>query len=450
MLIEFVANTGFYISHRDRVFVNDLWMSQGAFEGSWYHYPPLGQMRHQPSDVDYFYVSHIHPDHYDEATLPLLPREAVGVVSAYFNHLLKRNLATRGFSRVHSLAPGDSMTLEPGLQVHLYGQFINNLFHEAEVGNLIDSAIVIEWDGYVLLNCNDNYPDLESARALRKRFPTIDVAFIPHSASGPYPSCFFNLTEQQKIEAVDRLRRQYLDHFLQVADILGAKVSIPCAAEYVIAGKQHAKTRTLGTVPAHEAERYAIQQRFTASKVVPMSCGTMLDVATGAVTGVPVKTFTPEDKSAFAAGLAQVRYPYESHPWPSDDLHEKVVPSWQHLHRWQEKLNWFHPLRFYLETRGGYRAMMDFTTETVVPWNGTNPAAPFLKATLDDQLLLSILEGRCHWNNAEGGLHIDYVRSPERYVPEAHVLLSFFHLPKAPAAGAPREEAVASLPGRLS
>ena len=109
MLIEFVANTGFYLHHRDTLFVNDLWLSQGAFEGSWYHFPPLGKTHHQPDQVDYFYVSHIHPDHYDEATLPLLSKAAAGIVPAYFNHLMQRNLKAMGFRRVHSLSPGESM-----------------------------------------------------------------------------------------------------------------------------------------------------------------------------------------------------------------------------------------------------------------------------------------------------------------------------------------------------
>ena len=430
MLIEFVANTGFYLSHRGKVFVHDLWMSQGAFEGSWYHFPPLVETEHRPDRVDYFYVSHIHPDHYDEATLPSLSKSAVGVVPAYFNHLMRRNLQAMGFSQVRSLAPGASAELAPGLRVHLYGQFVNNLFHEAEVGNLIDSAIVVEWDGYVMVNCNDNYPDAQSAQKIKARFPQIDVALVPHSASGPYPSCFMNLTEAQKIDVARRFRTDYLDHFLRITEIFGARFTIPCAAEYVIAGAQHAKTRHLGTIPAHEAAPYAAERGVTASTVVPMTCGNILDVDTGQVSGTRLRTFTSEEKCEFARSLASVRYPYEAHPLPGDDLHEQVAGAWRHLHAWQQKLNWFDPLVFCLETPGGYRAIMNFASHDVARWDGRDPAEPFLKATLDDRLLLGILEGRCHWNNAEGGVHIDYFRSPDRYVPEAHVMLSFFHLPR--------------------
>lgn len=429
MLIEFVANTGFYLNHRDKLFVNDPWMSQGAFEGSWYHYPPLCATRHRLEDVDYFYVSHIHPDHYDEAALRTLPKDTAGIVPSYLSHLLKRNLLKMGLERVCSLSPGESATLDDGLRVYLYGQFVNNLFHDAQIGSLIDSAIVIEWNGYVVLNCNDNYPDVRGARRIKERFPKIDVAFIPHSASGPYPASFTNLDQQLKIDVICRFRKQYLDHFLRIAEILGARFTIPCAAEYVIAGKQHAKTRYLGTIPAHEAGLYAAEEGFTASKVVPLSCGTILDVDTGELSGVPLRTFTAEEKIEFAGGLAHVRYPYESHPMPGEDLHEKVMRGWQNLYRTQKELNWSHPLVLCLETASGYRARMDFSSEAVSEWDGKDPHQPFLRAMLDDRLLLSILEGRCHWNNAEGGLHIDYFRRPDQYVPEAHVFLSFFHLP---------------------
>ena len=41
MELEFLSNTGVYLASEGHVFGMDLWYTQGAFEGSWYHFPPL-------------------------------------------------------------------------------------------------------------------------------------------------------------------------------------------------------------------------------------------------------------------------------------------------------------------------------------------------------------------------------------------------------------------------
>jgi hypothetical protein len=50
---------------------------------------------------------------------------------------------------------------------------------------------------------------------------------------------------------------------------------------------------------------------------------------------------------------------------------------------------------------------------------------PYLECFLPRPLLYQILVRRAHWNNAEGGLHIDFFRRPNEYVPEVFTLLSF-------------------------
>ena len=46
---------------------------------------------------------------------------------------------------------------------------------------------------------------------------------------------------------------------------------------------------------------------------------------------------------------------------------------------------------------------------------------------MDVRLLNRIVEGRVHWNNAEGGAHIDFVRVPDMYEYDIHTALEFFH-----------------------
>jgi UDP-MurNAc hydroxylase len=49
----------------DVVILHDPWFTEGIYDGSWYHYPKINDPLTSIGDVDYIYISHIHPDHYD-------------------------------------------------------------------------------------------------------------------------------------------------------------------------------------------------------------------------------------------------------------------------------------------------------------------------------------------------------------------------------------------------
>ena len=49
-----------------------------------------------------------------------------------------------------------------------------------------------------------------------------------------------------------------------------------------------------------------------------------------------------------------------------------------------------------------------------------------IEVRMDPRLLQRIVDGRAHWNNVEGGYHIDFVRDPDVYVRDFHTMMSFF------------------------
>jgi len=51
-----------------------------------------------------------------------------------------------------------------------------------------------------------------------------------------------------------------------------------------------------------------------------------------------------------------------------------------------------------------------------------------LVSELDNKLLRRIFDRKAHWNNAEGGCHIEFIRTPNIYEFDAHTSLQFFHL----------------------
>ena len=55
------------------------------------------------------------------------------------------------------------------------------------------------------INFNDNTPDAKACVELNKKFGTINLALMNYNAAGPYPSCFDNLSENNKKNEHDRI-----------------------------------------------------------------------------------------------------------------------------------------------------------------------------------------------------------------------------------------------------
>ncbi|MBI3899052.1 MAG: MBL fold metallo-hydrolase [Gammaproteobacteria bacterium] len=436
MQLEFISNTGCYLEHNGAVLGMDLWLTQGAFEGSWFHFPPLRPTKFGIADCDYIYISHIHPDHCDFKALVGARRDATFIVPNYMGRLLERKLRAFGFDNVVSLAPDQQTTLSCGATITLFGQFVNNLYAKADFGNMIDSAIMIEWDGHTILNCNDNYLDEPSAKSIAARYPKIDLALMPHSASGPYPASFLNLSTEEKVGEAKRLQRQYVDHFVRITEIVKPRLVAPTAAEYAVVGRMYQKNPYIGLAAASDAVtavNAAMKNGGGATRPVQLDCGTLLDVDSGNISGLPVRHLLPADLMEFAATLKDVPYPYDWEASCTDvaEIDALMEKARQNVWRVQSRLDWKRDYNLYLSIDEKLGYAFNFATEGYTKLVGfaRQKTEPFLECFLSRQLLHSILTRKSHWNNAEGGLHIDFNRRPNEYVPEVFVLLSFLHVP---------------------
>lgn len=438
MELEFISNTGAFLSYNGRTIGMDPWLTQGAFEGSWYHYPPLRKTRSSIADCDAIYISHIHPDHCDFNALSEAREDCIFIVPAYFNHLLKRKLEVFGYTNVISLSDYETATLFDEIEIKLFGQFVKSLgSDEAKFGSLIDTALLLSWDGRNILNCNDNYLDVDSAKTFIDQHPhlanNLDYVMLPHSASGPYPACFLNLSEENRRKEAVRLQREYVSLFVETTKILAPKIVSPTAAEYVIVGSKYERNEYIGTAPASAAVKAwkDIQATETLkTEIVELDCGTILDIDTGQVFGLPVRSYSMSDKMAFAEKFRHVtfRYQWEDTCTDAAEFDRLIRAARSNLWNAQKRLQWFKDYDLVLNIDNRLRYHFNFQNEEIalLPKGTKISFNKYLVANVSIQLIYSIITGRVHWNNAEGGLHIDFYRKPDIFIPEVYVLMSFF------------------------
>ena len=92
MKIKFIANAcAIFESDKGTKILSDPWIQNGVFEGSWCHFHKLETSIEDLQDVDAIYVSHIHPDHYDERFFNFSKEIPIIVLDHGFNFLHKKH-----------------------------------------------------------------------------------------------------------------------------------------------------------------------------------------------------------------------------------------------------------------------------------------------------------------------------------------------------------------------
>lgn len=426
--VEYVANAGFVLTLSDgRVLLTDPWMSDGAYYGSWYNYPPLSdELRERYTSLrpDWIYISHLHPDHLDTKTLRQYPLDTPVVIGLLPHRHLHRSISQLGFTRIVEL-PLDEPTDVDGIEMTVLDQFATA--PGDEVDYVIDTSLVVrDSDGTLLLNVVDNPMTLQAARGVVAQFGHPDVAILPYSGASFYPHAFAYADDDKDIRTA-QLRERNLDHFAELATIMGARFVIPASGSYVMGGRLASYNRWL-----HQANPDQLRSRWDGLTV--LGPGDWLDTESGEEMSSGRAEFTTSERMAYGLTVADrplaqdgVLIPADFRlPWP-----RLLMRARANLWRAQAQRDIFPPTLVELHIRPSAGVPgIDFTYGFALDEEKGNAAGERARVTftIDASLLLMILVGAAIWNNAEIGALIEVDRSPDVYDPTVHSLMSFFTL----------------------
>lgn len=416
MKFTFISNAcGVFTFSRGTRLLMDPWLDDGVFEGSWCHCPPLKTTHQDLQNVEAIYLSHIHPDHYDERFFDYPKNIPIFILKSKYKFLL-RNLIKKGYTNVIEVESGTPQDFREAT-LTIFSPFSSHIFHESNIGNLIDSALVVEdRDGTSAFNANDNTPDINSCKILRNKYGSFDLAMINYNAAGPYPSCFRNLSDEEKVNAHNSVLSRNIKHLVECCDILKPKAILPFAGAYVIGGKEYKKNKYLGTMTWDQCAQ-EIQKQST-HNALTLREGDSYDLLLGK-SDTPYKPISTTDQDHYISEtLSKLKYPYElDEPIKGPELRKKVDASILALRERAQKYN--------LKVKSKINI---FTNETCFAIHSGDPEFGVnLDFYLDERLLNRILDQKSHWNNAEIGCHIEIDRKPNTYEVDAHTMMQFFH-----------------------
>ena len=416
MKFNFIGNAGgIFTGSKGSRILCDPWIVDGVFEDAWYHYPPLKTKLSDIQDVDGIYVSHIHPDHYDNRNFDF-PKDIPLIILNEGPNFLKKNLINKGYNNF--IEAKDNETIEfKEFQLTLYKPFTKHIFEESLIGNLIDSALVLENDGVTAINFNDNQPDENACSFLKNRFKNIDLAMLNYNSAGPYPSCFDNLTTDEKKSENQRILKRNFDHLCNIIPILQPKSVLPFAGSYIIGGKNYYKNEYLGTTTWDECAEYLNENLKFNSKVFCLRENQTYDIKNQKQLEKYEKLDINEMKK-YIQSLKDKKYEYENDQMPDvSELKDNInLASTRFIDRVK---------RFNIELKSNVYLKIENEDVQIVKGKDTNR---HLYCDLDLRLLNRILHKKAHWNNAEIGTHINFKRIPNKMDPDVHTCMSFFNL----------------------
>ncbi len=412
MKLQFITNACNIYSSRGKKILTDPWLSDTCFEGSWAHDPPIRTKPWDLTHVDYIYISHLHPDHMDFETLKHFPKDKPIIILDHGKNFLEKMLVKAGFKNFIRIKDRQTISLDH-FRLTMYAPFTGHIFYESLLGNLIDSALVVEAENQKILNTNDNTPDVDAAKELRQRHGSFDIAQLNYNAAGPYPSCFVNLSYAERHSEHTRVLNRNIEHMQIIAKILKAKYVMPFAGAYKLVGPLAYKNQYLGTTTVENAAGHFLNGLLLYENDI-------FDLSNNKL--------KPAD-FRYKSEIKINQYDYQKDELPiAYDWKKNLILAGNNLWKAQKRFDKKYDLNLYIDYGSGLYRYSFRSGRSLI--KAIKIKSPSLTCYLNPKLLVRILEGKAHWNNAEIGCHIDFDRKPNKYIPDVHTLMSFFHKPK--------------------
>lgn len=217
--------------------LHDPWFSEGIYDGSWFHFPKVYDPLTSVGDCDLIYISHIHPDHYDDDFL-----------KSYFAKYGKKKILIANHTPNHLYGKMKADGIEATILVEplvIGNTMIEILPHKTGSNSDIDSAIIVKLLGseknHCVVNVNDiNFEEISDdpmLDELKKKAGDIDILLCGYTGASPYPQTYFDIGSEKLAQEADRKKQLYFERYKKITNKLEARINIPFAGKYILGGK---------------------------------------------------------------------------------------------------------------------------------------------------------------------------------------------------------------------
>ena len=215
MQIQLVSHASVIVRTGDTQLWTDPWLTGKVFNNSWTLLVPPAYDPALLDAIDYLWISHEHPDHFNIPTLRGLPdafkQRVVVLFQTSNSDKMSDALHRFGFPNMQVLPHRQIVHLRGSTRVYCY-----------QVGQM-DSVLAVLADGETVVNLNDAEADHQDCALIRADLGRVRVVLNQFSLAG-YGG------EHDRDVRLPAKARQIVDNMLANHRDLGAQVTIPIAS----------------------------------------------------------------------------------------------------------------------------------------------------------------------------------------------------------------------------
>lgn len=425
--------------------LQDPWLTDGEYYGSWSHYPPFDIKRNinEINSHNIIYISHIHPDHCSDSTMELINKNIPICIHKFHAKFLKFKLERLGF-KIIELENGKRHEVHKDIYLNIFAadncdpqlcyKFMGCADMSAkEESQQIDTLAVISSKKNVLLNVNDCPFDLAKSTFddIHKQYEKIDVLLTGYQNASPYPQCFDNLNTEEKINIGKEISISCLNKALSFIKNFKPKYFLPFAGTYALTGSL-AHLNDLRSVPTIDDAYNFLSQNQNFSQPIKINPESSFCLTTQSV-DIPYKKFDKKDYDNYVnLVLKKKRLTYEQNSIPDFDTIYNLCQKAYVKYLDKKMINNIKlSTDIYIQY---FNKLIKIPKEensklSVIDKNKIEKNSKFVIYRTDPRLLELLLNGPryAHWNNAEIGSHINFYRKPNIFERDVYVSMCYFH-----------------------
>lgn len=439
MILQNINNATTLIDNNEVRMLFDPWVVGKLYQNSWSPYPKQKIFKNWFSKIDYIYISHIDPDHWDMQTIKKINKNVKIIIpNIVFNLKIKNELIKNGYKNIHMTDLSKWKTLSKNLSIYIIeplnycAQDFDLYQKKTEYRNIaIDTGIIIKDKisntSHMLLGDNTPY-DLRAIKRIKTKVNnSFDSLWFPYNGfAQDYPLCYDNLSTKQKKKKSLAMSIKREKSVINVIKELKPKYLIPHSSDFYLSGPRNKEFFKVHDQTFLNKDAYSKRiEKLTKIKSLALY-GKDKIIFNKGIEKIIIGTKENERKKI--PKTEKLFFP--SIKKNEKSLFDEICKATENMFsvgkRLNLRMNNLSNWGFYIDI-GKTKFFIDLKKRQVSKKNLKKKN--YLKLKTTKSILLCILHKKIHMNNAMIGNYLSWERKPDLYKKSITDLLNFFHLP---------------------
>lgn len=422
------------VQEKDTKILTDPWLVGEEYFGSWGMFPKYNFNKNKFEDIDYIYISHIHPDHFSINSLKLLNKKIPILIHDYKRKFLKAEIEKLGF-KVIELKNYETFDLGNDLKMKIFSSDCKPALCENTLGcpmnaikdEQIDSMAVFNNGKTTLVNTNDCPYAISSgtAKAIKEYYNKIDLVMLGYTTASSYPHCFVMDEQTMKAEANKKMMNK-LNGSVGYLEIFKPDYFIPFAGRFVLTGKNFELNKFRGE-PDLEIAFDWLTKNYEFSRGILLNHDECFDLE-GKKQSKEYRRLDQESKwNIIQQMFGSKKYDYELVDMPNEAiLCENIIKANSNFQKKRIERGISKKINILIKINEEYSICIscEGSSPKIVKKRNYDMAQPYIMIMTDLRLLDLMLKRKVNWSIADIGSHLRYERKPDIYIQGIFSLLN--------------------------